>query len=190
MGDSLLIVFSVLFALFINRLAESNDTENQKETALSGIRSELYRNSAITEIWRENHSQILNRLDGLKSGKSDSLMKVIAQKDYLDLGLLTNQQSLIEAVLSDTAWESAKSTGIIAEFDFETTQKRTNVYKMQKVLMDDSVRSIQNLYFSREAHDMDDVDGTLFQLHLRINELVGQEALMETLYEEAIKAIE
>ncbi|MEP3211083.1 MAG: hypothetical protein ABJN95_17990 [Maribacter sp.] len=189
-SDGLLIVFSVLFALFINKIAERMDMQTRKETALTSIRSELYRNSGVIAMWNEKHGAIQNRLDSLITGKNDSLMKVMLQNDYLDLGILTNQQSLIEAVLSDTAWESAKAAGIVSQFDFDTTQKLTNVYKMQTVLMDDTVRSILDLYFSRESHKMDDMDATLFQFHLRFHELVGQEILMKQLYDEAITAID
>lgn len=129
-GEGILIVFSVLFALFINRIAENRDLEKRKQTALTSIRQERYRNSGIMQSWRDQHSQIQAKLDSLLAGQKDSLLQLLAQQDYLDLGLLTDQQSLVAAVLSDTAWESAKSTTLVSEFDVKTIERLTSVYKM------------------------------------------------------------
>lgn len=190
LGEGLLIVFSVLFALFIDYIVEHRNLERQKQTALNGIRNELDRNSKIVSSWRIQHHRIKDRLDSLLTGKNDSLLQVMGEESYLNLGLLMNEQSLIAAVLSDTAWESAKSTNIIAQFDFETLERLTSAYKMQHIVSDETIKSILNLYFSREAHEMQHLEGNLFQLQLRFTELVGQEYLMEELYKVAINSLE
>lgn len=190
LGEGFLIVFSVLFALFINNLAENRQTKKKKRTALESIRKELYKNDSIVGVWRTQHAKISKRIQDLIQGKNDSLKNKLLEYDNLELRLLTDNKSLIEAVLSNTAWESAKSSGIVSEFDFDTTQSLTAAYSMQKVMTDETVMKILDLYFDRESHDMDNLMPTLYQFGLRFYELVGQEYLMDQLYNAALEDLE
>lgn len=190
LGEGFLIVFSVLFALFINNLAQNYQTKKKKETALESIRKELYKNDSIVAGWRTQHVVISERLQDLIHGKNDSLKNMLLEYDNLELRLLTDNKSLIEAVLSDTAWESAKSSGIVSEFDFRTTQSLTAAYDMQKVMTDKTIMKILDLYFDGKSHDMDNLMSTLYLFGLRFYELVGQESLMEILYGEALKDLD
>ena len=190
LGEAFLIVFSVLFALFINNLAQNHQTKKKKKTALESIRKELHKNAAIVAGWRTEHAAISERLQDLINGKNDSLKNRLLEYENLELRLLTDNKSLIEAILSDTAWESAKSSGIVSEFDFSATQSLTAVYDMQNVMTDETVMKILDLYFDRESHNMDNLMATLYQFGLRFYELVGQEYLMEQLYNNAIKDVE
>lgn len=189
-GEGFLIVFSVLFALFINKSFESYQTYNKKEVAKASILKELYRNEAILKNWKERHVDIRNRITEVIEGKNDSIKIELQKSDYLNLGILTNNESLIDAILTKTAWESAKTTGIIAEFNYETIQKLTHVYAMQEVLTEKTVAKILDYYFDTEAHDMQQIDKTLIQFQLRFWELTGQEELMASLYKEAIEQMQ
>ena len=188
-GEGSLIIFSVLFALFINKGFESYQTHRQKRVALESIRKELYRNQAIMVRWKDKHLAIRDRITDLTNGRNDSLKSELARYDYLNLGLLTDDESLIDAFLTNTAWESARSTGIIAEFDFATTQKLTQVYQMQQVLTDRTLGQILDFYFNTSAHDMANLDQVLIQFELRFWELAGQEQLIVTMYDEALAAV-
>lgn len=190
LGEGTLIIFSVLFALFINKAFESYQTNQRKEVALKDIIQELYRNQAILKRWKNKHLIIMDRLTELTAGKNDSLKQVIASKTYLDLGILTDNESLMDAFLTNTAWESAKETGIISEFDFQTTQKLTFVYKMQEVMTDRTLAKILDYYFDTSSHDMENLDQILIQFQLRFVELTGQEIVMMTLYEEALETVQ
>ncbi len=49
--DGVLIIFSVLFALFINKLFDDYQTRKRKEVAIKSIEKELYRNQEILNNW-------------------------------------------------------------------------------------------------------------------------------------------
>ncbi len=189
-GEGLLIVFSVLFALFINKTFEDYKVNQQKQIAKESIIKELYRNQAILKNWKKSHIEIRDRISSILRGEADSIKTELQKYDYLNLGILTNNESLIDAIITDTAWESAKTTGIITEFDYETIQKLTYVYSMQKVVKDRTIMSILNYYFTTESHDIKNLDKILIQFQLRFQELTGQEALMMNLYKDAIKQLE
>ena len=189
LAEGLLIVFSVLFALFINKLSDDYKTRKQKVIALQSIKSELYRNAAIVADWRKKHAKVLGRLDSIHRGKNDSLKAKLQGTDFLDFGMLTNEQSLIDATLTDTAWEAAKSTEIISEFDFESVQNITQAYKVQNILMEKTVTGMVGLFFDPAILDNQNLEMTLIQFNLRFGELVGQERTLEQLYEDAIQRI-
>lgn len=185
--EGALIVFSVLFALFINKSFENYQTNRKRAIAEESIIKELQQNQYILNRWKEKHIEVRNRISSIIDGQSDSLRSELEKVDYLKLNILTNNESLVDAILSNTAWESAKTTGVISEFDYETIQMLTEVYTLQANLSDRTLIKILDYYFNSEAHDMSNLNKTLVQFHLRFLELTGQEELMSTLYENAIK---
>lgn len=189
LAEGFLIVFSVLFALFINKLYEDGKIRHKKEIALESIEKELYQNANSIKRWKDRHVAIRDRITDVIEGRKDSLKQAMQTYKYLNLGLLTDNEALINSILTNTAWESAKATGIIAEFDFETTQSLTHVYSMQEVLMDRTLAKILDYYFDTQSHDMEQLDKILIQFQLRFWELTGQEVLMEQLYQKALEDV-
>ncbi|MEQ8581341.1 MAG: hypothetical protein RIC30_13615 [Marinoscillum sp.] len=188
-ADGLLIVFSVLFALLINKLYTDYQTNQKKEFALKSIKQELEQNLTIVQTWKERHSSIRNRLSDLNEGKTDTLKQQLQQYPFFNFGVLTDGQSLINEIMINTAWETSKTTGIISEFDFKTTEKLTYVYLMQEVITDRTISNILDLYFDMETHKMENLGPVLIQFELYFGELVGQEYLLEHLYEDAISQL-
>ena len=189
-GDGLLIVFSVLFALFINSLAEKRAIKNKKDIALSSIKKELLKNKEILEVWHSNHSIVSSRMDSLVNGLNDSLIDDIKKNDQLNLGLLFGNKTLVQELISKTAWETAKSTGIVAEFDYDTIEKLTEAYTIQDEVTEHSLRSVLALYFDRESHKMENLLSTINQFDLRFMNLVGQEIGLLYLCDLALEDLE
>lgn len=185
-GEGLLIVFSVLFALFINKTFEDYKTRQKVAIAKESIVNELKDNQVIIQHWKRRHIEIRDRITDVIEGANDSLKTELKKYNYLNLGLLTDNKSLIDAILLNTAWESAKTTGIISEFDYKTIQKLTQVYTMQEIMTDKTLMKILDYYFNTESHDIENIDKTLVQFQLRFWELTGQEELLSMLYEEAL----
>ena len=183
--DGLLIIFSVLFALFINRYAENAKTEKKKEIAIERIEKELLRNQAIITGWTEQHAKIKARIVNIVNDKQDSLRLEMLKYPMLRFDMLI-EKSLVDDFITNTAWQAARSTDIISEFDYDLILKLTNAYSLQEIIMDKTLMKLLDLYFDTEAHNMDNFDPTLLQLQLRFQELVGQEHLMQQLYREAI----
>jgi hypothetical protein len=188
--EGFLIIFSVLFALYINRLSENSKMEKRKTIAIERIKKELHKNSEIIKQWHELHSMVKDKTTQVVENKQDSLRQKMLQYDFLNLAVLTNDKSLVDAVLTDVSWEAAKATDVIAELDYELVEKLTYVYTMQQHLMDDTLQKILDFYFSSSAHDMNNFNATMLQFQLRFSELVGQEYLLEYLYKTAIDEIE
>ncbi|MEM6805677.1 MAG: hypothetical protein AAF696_30040 [Bacteroidota bacterium] len=187
--EGIIIVFSILFALFIDKSFEAYQRNKKKNIAKESILKELYQNQSILATWKEKHSKIRDSISAVIEGQADSIKMELKKYDYLNLGILTENQSLINAILTNTAWESAKTTGIITEFEYETIQKLTHVYSMQEPLTERTLMNILDYYFDTDSHDIKNLEKSLTQFQLRFSELTGQEELMLTLYSNAIKQI-
>ena len=101
--DGLWIVFSVLFALFINDLAEKIKVNKQKRVAIESIRKELERNAGIMKNWYPRHKATMERMNDILEGRNDSLKNEFLKYQFLNLGLLTEDESLMDALLTNTA---------------------------------------------------------------------------------------
>jgi len=73
LADGLMIVFSVLFALFINKMAENYQVHKDKVVAEKNILNELTSNKKIIEEWRSIHNLILNKLQEIKNDENHYL---------------------------------------------------------------------------------------------------------------------
>ncbi len=189
LAEGALIVFSVLFALFINRISENIKLENRKGIAKESIKKELVQNAAIIKNWQEKHKVILERISSVMSGENDSLKIEFQEYDYFNLGLLTNNESIIDEVVTDTAWETTKSTELLSEFDFEISQNLTYVYKLQEILSEKTMNKILDIYFDINTQNLNNLDYTLIQFNLLFQEATGQENLLLDLYEKAISSL-
>lgn len=188
--EGLLIVFSVLFALYINRLSEQSKVDTRKEIAITRIQKELSSNKKIIEDWKVKHAAVKERLINIVADPNDSLRLEILASPNLDLGKLTEGNNLVDAVLMDVAWETAKSTGIIEDMDYELVEKFTHAYSLQNHFYDKTLMKILDIYFSKDAHNKAYFDAVMFQFQIHFIELVGQEHLLSLLYDTALNKIE
>ena len=187
--DSLLIVFSVLFALFINKLADDYTTSKKVKIARESIIQEIEQNILIIEDWKIRHEKISEKLNSLASGKADSLENLLKKELHFDISLLTDGNSLIDAIPTKTAWESAKTMGIISEMGFETTRQLTFLYSLQDIMMDQTIENLLSLYFNTTLETDLAYDIAIVKFKLRFEELTGQEYLLSTLYAEGLKKL-
>lgn len=174
----------------MNQLVENRKVRNLKNKARENIQTELQRNLEIINDWSKHHQAVSDRVQQIIDGKNDSLRNALKSNQGFNIGVLTGNKSIIDANLSNTAWETAKSTQIISEFDFETAQLLTSTYTLQDILINTSLDRVVTTYFDRETHDLSNLDLTLIQFKLAFQELAGQEYLLAELYEEAINKLE
>lgn len=187
--EGILIIFSVLFALFINKTAENHKTNQKKEIAIESIQKELYRNYWTIKSWNTDHLTIINRLDSLTNGLKPELQYELEHAEFFDLRPLLNNSGLINSMLISSAWETSKETGIFSEFDYEILQSITRTYDFQKALTDNTVPKIMDTYFSKSSHRMEEIDLTIKVFYLQMYQLYGHEQVLISLYEESIKMI-
>jgi len=178
-----LIVFSVLFALFIDRMAGDAKTNEQKRTSLTRIHKELSENEKLIGEMIALHEVVIQSLNTAISSKEDTLRRQIMQDGYLEYKLLANGRSLFPRYPSSTAWEAAKSTGIISEFDYETIEACTGAYATQEMIVKGTLAKIIEDLFNIDYAQMDQ---KLIKLRLEFEEIRRQEKTLQTRLEKAI----
>ena len=187
-SESLMIVFSVLFALFINQLAQNYAKHKDKKIAQNNIVEELKNNEKIVKDWVKNHQKILNNLKDLTEDKNDSLKNLLVKNKFFELGMLNGNNSLTKEFPVSTAWETTKSTGIISEFEFEKIQVLTETYTQQNLILMQTFQKINDEYFSNLQHQPlsnyeNHIDQKSLQYFYLFRELVGQEKFLLDYYE-------
>ena len=188
-AEVLLIVFSVLFALFISKVSEDAKTEKTKANALAQIQSELSDNQRILGDWMKAHKSIVENLKVLIEQDKDSIARIVEQNGYVPMTIILDKQSLIEEPLSKSAWDSAQSIGILSEFDFETLQSISQCYELQDYIMKTSIDRIVEQYFEKSTN-INATKNFLIGLKLRFENLQGQEFTLKRIYRETLKRLE
>jgi hypothetical protein len=178
----------VLFALFINKLSEDAKTNRYKENALYQIKAEIIDNQNILKNWMETHNEIVENLAEIIETKNDSIQILAKNKSYLPMQVILYKKSLIDKPLSNSAWNSAQSVGVLSEFDFETLQSISQTYELQQYIMDTSIDRILERYFLQST-DVDNANNLLIELKLRFQNLQGQEFMLERIYKETIELL-
>jgi hypothetical protein len=185
--ESGLIVFSVLFALFIDRMASNAKTNEQKRTALARIHQELSENDKLIREMITLHDKVIQRLNAAISSQNDTLRQQIAKDGYLDYRLLAKGKSLFPRYPSRTSWEAAKSTGIISEFDYETIETCEGAYSSQEMITNNTLPKIIEDLFDLDSSQM---DLKLIKFRLKFVEISEQEKTLQQLLQSAIERTE
>ena len=185
--ESGLIVFSVLFALFIDRMAANTKTNEQKRTALARIHQELSANEKLFREMITLHDEVIQNLNAAISRQNDTVRQQIVKDGYLDYRILANGKSLFPQYPSSTSWEAAKSTGIISEFDYETIEACEGAYAIQEMIMGSTLQKIVEDLFDLNPSQMDQ---KLIKFRLKFVEISEQEKTLQRLLQEAIKRTE
>lgn len=116
----------------------------------------------------------------------DSLKKAMQPYNYFNMGVIFGNEPLANELLTSTSWETARSTGIVSDFDFALSEELTSLYSMQTVIMDGTLQSIVSLYYDQSTHDPQRLSATLKQFELRFKELTGQEYFLLQAYNNAL----
>jgi hypothetical protein len=186
LGESLLIMFSVLLALilteFINNL---HDKENTREILQSIVNELKLNKAAIIEMKKYNVS-VLARIDSTLANKDRQKQFVSDGEFHLNI---IAPDGVLYRYLDDAAWSIARNNNTISKLDVETVAFLTRVYDDQakmmrvedevaKVIIDRSSRDSQQvritLILIRDLYygwAVDRTDGLLKQIDRTISRL-------------------
>lgn len=183
--QAFLIVFSVLFALFINKYTEDLQLKKQKKLALQSISNEMKNNQLILHEWYSKHEQAEKRLDSLLLLPEEELIRICFnnEKGGFDFSVITGKSNFVNSIMTSTAWETARTTGIINEFDFKHIEILTQTYELQHFLTYSSLNAFLEVMKDRKTYNPEEISTTLLLFKWAIKEMVGQEVLLGEVYE-------
>jgi len=157
LGESLMIVFSVLLALFltehINKLHERENTKS----LLRSISAELNHNRKFILEMQDYNLMVFSKIDSVLVDKK--LQKKLVSKDEFHLEVIA-PHGIQYRFLDNDAWAIGKNNNIISKIDIETISILTKVYENQDRIakIEDEVAKV---IFDRESRDPRQVRKTL-----------------------------
>lgn len=153
LGESVLIMFSVLLALFLTEYFNGLHEKHETKELLKNIKEELVKNKKAEEEQYAYQKMVLKNIDSAL--KSKEFQQKIIVNDEFHLSLIA-PDGIQYRDLSTVAWEVAKSKDIITKADFTLIAKLTNIYAQQARIdkLEDKVADIFLRYESRRQENV------------------------------------
>ena len=168
-------------------MAENIKTNEQKNSALARIQMELSENEKLFQKMISLHDEVIQRLNAAIKNPNDTIVLRIAADGYLNYRLLARGESLFPRYPSRTAWDAAKSTGIISEFDYEIIEACEGAYGTQEMIVGNTLPKIVDDLFELDPSQMTQ---KLIKLRSKFEEIRNQERTLLHRLQEAIKSTE
>lgn len=159
--ESLLIVFSVVFALVLTEIFNTMHEKQHTREILNAVRTELINNRKAEEEQYRYHLQVLQNIDS-------ALANPVFGSKFISNGVLNMKTVMPDGVLyrdlNDVAWQVAKQDNIFAKVDLSVYSLLTEIYDNQERITK-SEQEIANVLFTRESRTASDNRVTLLLLH-------------------------
>lgn len=186
-GESLLIVLSVILALFLNEYRASIKDRALRRVALDNVKAEMQKNLEIFRAWHPYHREVLDNFAAALGDPSTQEKLVTAQGVVL---WRLMPRGLVQTLPSHTAWGTLESSPIVTDLDFETLMTLSRVYDLQRVGVEDTIDLLKNELSSRETMDEEQLGSTLVLFHRSLLELTSQEEFLIAHIESAMAEID
>ena len=153
LGESALIIFSVLLALFLTEYITTIHDKNETREILKNIKEELISNKKAEEEQFAYQKLVLKNIDSAL--KSKEFQQQIISNDEFHLKLLA-PEGILYRDLSNVAWEVAKSRNITTKADFTLITKLTSIYANQARIdkLEDKIADVFLKYESRRQENV------------------------------------
>lgn len=181
-----MIIFSVLFALFINEW-RSNVNENYRtETILNNLQLEIKTNHTVLKELLTYHDSVQKNIG--RGFEQDSIEQVFFPEGKFSIYKIA-PNGVIQDYINDIAWEVSKQENISARIDFDLSKSLFIVYEQQTAFKE-AIYNISDLLADRSTHRKENLEETALLFHRGFRELVGREMRLIQVYEIALKALE
>jgi len=152
LGESLLIIFSVLIALISTEIFNKLHEKQYTHEILNAVRAELISNKKAEEEQYQYHLQVLKNIDS-------ALANPAFQKEFIKNGELNLDtmapQGVLALDLNDVAWQVAKQDNIFSKIDFSEYSLLTDIYDNQARITK-SEDEVARVILSRESRTASD----------------------------------
>jgi hypothetical protein len=186
LAEAMLIVLSVLLALFLNEYRSHIKDDKARAKAEENIAQELEKNKEILVEYLPYHQNLLKSLG--ETIPSDSAVNALITPMGLDL-LELAPRGIMQEFPNSAAWETIRSNSLMSDVNYSLLYALTDTYNQQE-------RTIQvldgliDVALSREALDPEQARPTLILLLYQMRELVGRESLLLQKYNESLAMLE
>ena len=151
--ESLLIVFSVVLALFLTQLFQKLHEDKQTAQVLHELRQELIFNKKSEEAQLSYHLQVLKNIDAALA--DPAIAQKFVNNGVLDLKIIAPEGVLCRD-LHEVAWQVAKQNNIFAKLNLSTYALLTTIYDNQQRIMksENEIAKVLESWESRKPENL------------------------------------
>ena len=184
--EAVLIVFSVLLALFLDNVFEERREQQTLRELIGHVTDEMQANLAIADEWLPYHRSVINKVD--RYLESDALRQSLLEDDSIDYAPLMTR-GLIQDFYSSAAWQLVQQSEVSAKMDFEVSSAISRAYLSQDNV-NQTLQRFSDFGFDRATYDPDQLLVSLRLLRNLMQEIAGQENVLRANYQAALTAVE
>lgn len=184
--EAILIVFSVLLALFLDNVLEDRRETRLIDELLGHVTDEMKSNLAIVEEWLPYHRAVIDEIDRYLA--SDDLRHSLLTADGIDYGRLM-EKGLIQDFYSNSSWRLAQQSEITSRIEFHVSYAISKAYLSQQNV-NVTLKRVSDFAFERQTQDPDQLVTSLRILRNLLQELSGQQGVLQSNYREALVAVD
>ena len=154
LGESLLIIFSVVLALILTEIFNKIHDDRQTSEVLHQLKQELIDNKRNETEQYRYHLQVLKNIDSAL--RYPEYAKQFINNGELDLEGHIAPQGVISKDLNSVAWEVAKQRDVFSKLGFTTYSLLTEIYNNQQRITncEDKIGALLLSYESRKAENL------------------------------------
>lgn len=183
--EAILIVFSVLLALFLDNVIEERKEARKVNELVSHIADEMKSNLTIVDEWLPYHRAVVDEVD--RYLESDELQDRLLTADGIDYGPLM-ERGLIQDFYSISSWQLAQQSEVTSGIEFDVASKISRAYLSQQNV-NQTILRFSDFFFDRQTHDPDQLVNSLRILRNLLQELSGQQSVLQHHYRVALESI-
>jgi hypothetical protein len=153
LGESLLIIFSVVLALLLTELFNKIHENSRETEILKQLRQELVDNKKAETIQYSYHLQVLKNIDSALSHPAFA-------RQFIDSGVINLNviapEGASRADLNDVAWRVARENNILSKLDQDTYTLLADIYDQQQRITksEDEIAKVLLSWESRKSENL------------------------------------
>ncbi len=183
--EAIFIVFSVLLALFLDNVLEDRRDARVIDDLVSHIADEMRSNLAIVDQWLPYHRTVVDEIDRYLA--SDELQQSLLTADGIDYGRLM-ERGLIQDFYRNSSWQLAQQSEMTSRIEFSVTDAISKAYLSQQNV-NLTLQRFSDFVFERQTHDPNQLVNSLRILRNLLQELSGQQSVLQHNYQEALQIV-
>ena len=186
-GESGLIIFSVLLALILTEFINTQHEKSQTKELLSNIKDELVKNRRSEQEQYVYQQGVLRRIDSALN--SPAIQQRILAGNEFNFKYLA-PSGVIYHDLSKVAWQVGQTHNIFLKVDFKLVERLTDIYDNQ-ARIDKLEDKLGNILLSYESRKPENIRETLILIRDNYHGWAFDRApSLIKKYDDAIKAID
>jgi hypothetical protein len=183
--EALLIVLSVLLALFINEWKSNHNEKKETRKMMDNIITEISNNQMFIDSLIPYHVSVFEKIQ--EAAINDSLEITFMENGYFEINAIA-QKGVKQGDLQRIAWIVAKEEKISNRITFEESQILFSVYEQQSRVLK-TIDRIIDILGSREIHRKELIEESVIVLAIEWNEMIAQEKELSYRYARSLKQL-